>query len=128
MRSHRVTEIFSYSHWVTEIFSLRSQGHGGFWQVTNCDPGRSRDYCVYVNDHPLRYHTARLVYHTRTKLGESGGMPPPPPPQEIFGILDVLRSILLLFGTLFYHGKASVIESTVVKESKSKVAAVQSDS
>ena len=30
-------------------------------------------------------------------------------PQELFRILDVLRSILLLFGTLFYHGKASVI-------------------
>ena len=32
-------------------------------------------------------------------------------PQENFLILDALRSILLLFGTLFYHGKASVIAS-----------------
>ena len=51
MRNHR---FLANSHRVTEIFSLRSQGHGGFWQVTNCDPGRSRDYCVYVSDHPLR--------------------------------------------------------------------------
>ena len=44
-------------------------------------------------------------------LGGSGGMLP----QEFFLNLDVLRSILLLFVTLFYHGKASVI--AVVKKS-----------
>ena len=38
-------------------------------------------------------------------LGGSGGIHP----QEFFLILDVLRSILLLLGTLFYHGKANVI-------------------
>ena len=31
------------------------------------------------------------------------------PPQEIFGILDVLRSILVHFGTLVHHGKVLTI-------------------
>ena len=30
------------------------------------------------------------------------------PPQEIFLILDALRSILVHFGTLFHHGKARI--------------------
>ena len=30
------------------------------------------------------------------------------PPQEIFGVLDVLRSILVHFGTLVHHGKVHV--------------------
>ena len=37
-------------------------------------------------------------------IGGSGGMPP----QESFGILDVLRSILVHFGTLVHHGKVHV--------------------
>ena len=35
----------------------------------------------------------------------SGGMPP----RNFFGILDALRSILVHFGTLVYHGKVHVI-------------------
>ena len=31
------------------------------------------------------------------------------PSKEIFGILDILRSILVHFGTLVYHGKVHVV-------------------
>ena len=54
MHSHRVTEIFSQRSQGHGVFSLQSLGHGDFRQVTNCDPGRSRDYCVYRSDHHLK--------------------------------------------------------------------------
>ena len=50
---HRVAIDFSFGHRVTDDFKVWSQGHGGFWPVTNCDPGRSRHYSVNGSDRPL---------------------------------------------------------------------------
>ena len=50
---HRVTIDFSFGYRVTDDFKVWSQGHGGFWPVTNCDPGRSRHYSVNGSDRPL---------------------------------------------------------------------------
>ena len=37
---------------ITDDFKVWSQAHGGFWPVTNCDPGRSRHYSVNGSDRP----------------------------------------------------------------------------
>ena len=55
---HRVTIDFSFDHRVTDDFKVWSQGHGGFWPVTNCDPGRSRHYSVNGSDRPLSHDPA----------------------------------------------------------------------